>query len=172
MDLFSDAQRPWLVSAAQEQRELLAADAAGKVSGPVHAGGQATGKPLQHLIAYGVTVAVVEALEMVGVHDEHRERLGRTQCLLARQGQGLLEPASVAETGQGIGFREPGHLGMHPLTVAELPTEEQGEGHGQAAQHENDDADPDGLGTPRGLGLPCGNGNVKHQGETPTWAKV
>ena len=100
------AHRPREVCAGQDERELVAADAAGELAAARDAA-QARADLREHLVAGDVAVRVVQLLEPVEVHDRDGER--RALAIRARDlaGQPLLERAAVGEARQRVGRRAP-----------------------------------------------------------------
>ena len=100
------------VARAHDHRELLAADAAHVVALAYHRP-QDVGELGQHVVADGVAVDVVDALEVVQV--EHHERDGRLLGARPQQlaAQALVEGAVVPEAGERIrlGLQLPGSRG-------------------------------------------------------------
>ena len=81
----------------QEDGELVAADAGDDVV-PAHALADATGDLLQDGVARRVAVGVVDGLEVVEIHEQHRPLL-----LVADRRELLVQAAEVAETGDRVG---------------------------------------------------------------------
>ena len=86
----------------QEQRELVAADAEGKI-GSAQGAAKRTGRELQHLIALQVAEAIIDVLELVQVEDDDGQvldvALGAVEFLVAV----LVEKASIVEAGERVG---------------------------------------------------------------------
>ena len=86
---------------AEQDGELLAADPGRHVL-IADGGGDRAGDRAQDLVADGVAVRVVEALEPVDVDHEHSERVARAAAA-GKERRELVEVATVREAGQGIG---------------------------------------------------------------------
>ena len=87
------------VGVGKEQRELVAADAEGAIVGP--AVSKHAGHVREHLVAMPVSVTVVDELEVVEIHQGHRERLGPAHGEGHGQLELLLEGAVIAKIRQG-----------------------------------------------------------------------
>jgi len=105
LDLLADALRHHLAigrgAVGQDDREFFPAEAGHGVHRP-HAVRQGRGHRLQHQVARGMAVGVVDHLEAVDVDHQHQGRLAgpRHAVDLARQGQ--LELAAVGQPGQRV----------------------------------------------------------------------
>ena len=99
-----DALRVGAVARPHDHAELLAAEPADDVV-RAHAGPERVGERAEQLVADAVTVHVVDALEVVDVEHEHRDRLVRAARLLQRGQQPLVEAAVVEEAGERVRLR-------------------------------------------------------------------
>jgi len=68
--LAGNAQGTLGIGFRQEDHELLASDASDEIVRAMHAGTQAAGQPFEDLVTDRVPIAVVVALEVVGIDDE------------------------------------------------------------------------------------------------------
>ena len=89
---------------AHDHAELLAAEPADDVVRP-NAGAKRVGERAEKLVADTVPVHVVDALEVVDVEHEHRDRLVRAARFLQRGQQPLVEAAVVEEAGERVRLR-------------------------------------------------------------------
>ena len=98
----------------KDQRELLAADAIGRLGAERLA--QDLGHLLENAVADRVPVAVVDALEVVEVDDRERDGAAGRRGERERLAQVGLERAVVPERGQGVGLcvthRQHGPVGV------------------------------------------------------------
>ena len=115
-----------LVGVGQQHHELLAAVPNRQVDRSDVAREQA-GEGLQHLVADGVAVLVVDQLEAVEVEVDDRERLvgplGPAELAL----QQVVEEAAVGQPGEVVVERLP----LGALEEADHDVEQQGDGHGR-----------------------------------------
>jgi hypothetical protein len=93
----------------REHQELLAAPAPHHVVHP-HRGGQQRGHLLQHRVARLVAVPVVDLLEVVDVHQQHRDREGVPARRAEDDVQRLIEVTAVVQAGEVVGPRHPVEL--------------------------------------------------------------
>ena len=92
------------VAGGHDHAELLAAEAADDVrSAQRHT--QEVGEVAQNLVADAVPVDVVDALEVVDVEHQDRDRVARTARARQLGAQALVEVAVVVEAGQRVGLR-------------------------------------------------------------------
>ncbi|MEZ5121860.1 MAG: hypothetical protein R2736_09830 [Solirubrobacterales bacterium] len=97
-----DQPQKLMVGASFEQRdELVAAEAADGVGRP-NAGAQAPGDLLQDRIAPGMPERVVDALEVVEVHEDDGDRVATAASGRDRVFGAVLEQRPVRQAGQGI----------------------------------------------------------------------
>ena len=93
-----------LVAPGQGDDEFLAAIARRHLPCPLDVPAQHLGHAPQAFVAQGVAVGVVDRLEMIDVHQEHRQRPfgadGAADLLLEKP----LEMPAIAEPGQGVGL--------------------------------------------------------------------
>ncbi len=101
-----------------QDRELVAAEAGDRVL-RAQRGAQPGRDLAQHLVAGGVTEAVVDALEAIEV-DEVDGGDGRAVAARERLAQAVAEQRAVREAGERVVQREPLELGLHPLAVADV----------------------------------------------------
>ncbi|EFI64014.1 hypothetical protein BCSJ1_26258, partial [Bacillus cereus SJ1] len=89
----------------QHHAEFLAAVASGDV-GIAHMGLDHPGEGLDRLIAHGVTIGVVDALEMIDV--EHHQRQATAIALVPGEflGEALFPVTAVGQSGQAVGTRQ------------------------------------------------------------------
>ena len=88
--------------AGQHEHELLASEAADGVA-LADDRAQLGGRGGEHLVALGVAVGVVDALEVVEVHDDDAERAARGGGGLDLAPQALLRAAMVEQPGEAVG---------------------------------------------------------------------
>ncbi len=98
------------VAGAHDHAELLAAEPADDVLRP-NGGAQRVGEMAEQLVADAVSVDVVDALEVVDVEHQHRDRRVRPARLLECVQQLLVEGAVIEEPGERVGAR----LMLEPL---------------------------------------------------------
>ena len=100
-DAFSDHGRSGRVSGRQDGDELLAADACAEITGAQFAA-HCLRERHQYVVADGMAVAIIDALEVIEVEREHRQRFRRAPG----QGDVGIEAgqahAPVGETGQHV----------------------------------------------------------------------
>ena len=100
-DLLGDRQRALARGVVQKCRELFAAQAAEQVDA-AQAAARHFGEDLQHAVADGVAVAVVDRFEIIEIEQHHRGRARivdlAPEVLLAF----LQERAAIGDAGQGI----------------------------------------------------------------------
>ncbi len=101
MKLAGNAQGTLGIGFRQEDHELLASDASDEIVRAMHAGTQAASQPFEDLVTDRVPIAVVVALEVVGIDDEKGQRSARPPRACPEALQGLLETASVRKPGWG-----------------------------------------------------------------------
>ena len=106
-----------VLTAVDDDGELVAADAGDDVAGP-HAAAQPLGEDEQELVAGGVAAAVVDALEVVEVDEEHAHRAAAAQHPVGD----LLEQRAVGQSGQRV---------AEDLVLVEPPGGQVGEARGQ-----------------------------------------
>ena len=90
-----------LVGVGREDRELLASDASGPVEPALRAADRVRHAP-EDVVAGGVAVHVVHALEAVEVADDQAERLVGAAGALELDVEDLLEAAAVEQLGERI----------------------------------------------------------------------
>ncbi|HEY5430138.1 MAG TPA: hypothetical protein VIK04_13560 [Solirubrobacteraceae bacterium] len=90
-----------VVEVFAQDDELVAGQARQAVPGPQHFG-QARGDGHQQLIADLVTIGVVDRLELVQIHEEHRRRVARAAPALKRVAQALEHQRPVGQAGQCV----------------------------------------------------------------------
>jgi hypothetical protein len=140
-----------LVGVGLEQLLIAAADAgevhqhgefivavAGQAVAQAQGLAQALGHGHQHLVAGGVAVGVVEAAELVDVHEQHRKRLAGAACPGGLPLDLLQEVAPVGQFGELIDLAEGvgGRLQqvLLALLLQEQQHEDQQQGQGQQLQ--------------------------------------
>ena len=90
----------------EDHGELLAADAADGVRAARPSSRSTSARSLEHLVALAVPADVVDALEVVDVEHQQRDRVVRTAGAVELGAQALVEVAVVVEAGQRVGVRE------------------------------------------------------------------
>ena len=93
------------VGARQDDHELVAAVAAHRIRG-ARALRQQLGHQLEHAITHQVAVGVVDFLEVVGVDEQHAQRMLIALGVGDRARQRLVEVAAVVQAGQGVARHE------------------------------------------------------------------
>ena len=88
-------------SLREDQHELLAADPGREVGRP-QVGAHELSYLQQHGVPGGMPVGVVDLFEMVDVHHGDAQGLGGVEVALHDARQRLVEPAPVAEAGEGV----------------------------------------------------------------------
>ncbi len=104
---FGGFHRPLEIGGRHDPQKLLAAEAAEAVD-LAHAVGHVAAEPLEHLVAHGVTMRVVDALEMVDIDHADTEHIGRTLAAGAFAIEHFHQPATVVQPGQVVAH---GHHG-------------------------------------------------------------
>ena len=98
------AKRALAGGVVQERRELFAAQAAEQVDA-AQAAARHFGKDLQHAVADGVAVAVVDRFEIIEIEQHHRGRARIVDLALEVLLAFLQERAAIGDAGQGIDHR-------------------------------------------------------------------
>ena len=98
----------------QQAAELLAADAEQEIGRP-DAGIHQTDEAGQHVVAAGVSEAVVQRLEMVEIEEQQRQRRAFVAVALQQPLAARHEGAAVERAGQRIGLRLGALLELEPL---------------------------------------------------------
>jgi large subunit ribosomal protein L31 len=130
-------QRGLGAAGAQGQdRELVAAEATDGVR-RAHHGAHRLHDPAQQLVAEGVPVLVVDALEVVEVEQHDREHTAGARGAAELGGEALLEPAAVQASRQRIRARHAAQLAALEVVVARLRGAHP-RGAGQRDAHEGD----------------------------------
>jgi hypothetical protein len=93
-----------LVRAAHDHAELLASETADDVAAAHHRAHR-LGELAQHLVADAVAVDVVDALEVVDVEHQHRDRVVRPARAGQLGAQALVDVAVVVEAGEPVCLR-------------------------------------------------------------------
>ena len=89
----------------EDQREFLAADSRRRSRWADHVGEAAGDRP-QHLVAVGVTVGVVDRLEVVEIEIDERQRVFLAPRPDRLGGEDLVEAAMVGQPGEGVCDRQ------------------------------------------------------------------
>ena len=101
-----DEQGAVLVGIGQDDHELLATIAGGKVGGALQGVLEAPGQRFQHLVAGLMAIVVVIGLEVVDIEEQQAQ--GRTGAPVPRQFlfEGNVEGPPVGDAGQAVGRRQ------------------------------------------------------------------
>ncbi len=110
------------IDPGQEHGELFAADPGGDVVGPAGASGKRLGEGSQDAIAAGMTVAVVVALEMIGIDHEEGDGSGLPAGLGPGPCERFLEGAPVRQAGERVRAREFRQFGLGRVAVLQIPS--------------------------------------------------
>ena len=123
-DALGDLQRRVDLGVRQQDRELLAAVAAGEVPGPQHAA-QRRADVREHLVPHRVPALVVDLLEVVQVEQEQGERRlggrGLRERPLQRVGDGALvgQPGEPVGGGADLRHGQVAQVGQHRRRLAD-----------------------------------------------------
>ena len=96
-----------ILDPVEQDDELVAAEAGDEVIGPAGAPDPVRDL-LQHLVATGMTVRVVDRLEVVEIAEQHGDAAPESRTAGEHLGDALLELAPVGQPGQGIVLRAMG----------------------------------------------------------------
>ena len=103
-DLLGDHQAIRQAGCLEDQGEFLASKTAEGV-GLAYRLLDRPGRCLQHQVAHGMAVGIVESLEIVYVQDRHTECLAVYACMVQCFVQVLVEEGAVAGLCQRVGYR-------------------------------------------------------------------
>ena len=104
------------VDVRAEHHEFLATQATEHIRA-AQAMADALAHGLQHPVAHGMTVLVVDPFEMVDVEHDHRQFTATALDPGHFGGQALLEIATVVDTGQRISDRQRPKFLLHALQI-------------------------------------------------------
>ncbi|MNR23371.1 hypothetical protein D3C85_1403880 [compost metagenome] len=101
-DVFRHQKSTRIVGARQHHRELFAAITGRKVTGALDVALDDCADPAQTLIAGYMTIAIIEALEVIDIDHQHGEVGLRAPCAAHFSEDKHIELTPVRQTGQGV----------------------------------------------------------------------